>query len=217
MSINRGRSCLIFGNRGSARAPQESTPRLGGEAFECARGKTGRGCSQSAGFRARPHFCSSTPSIGRCATRLTGCRCRRVSARPVSAAWRISSAPNSPPTSPMRKRLCFLSSCRDVRKRTKIGRAIGRLDREHAEDRALSARVRLLLLEAVTTRRPPAATPGAAEALRTFARNQRQHMTLENAVLIPLARRRFDPFDLADLGRRLAVRRSAAPASQDIS
>lgn len=98
-----------------------------------------------------------------------------------------------------------------------IGRAIERLDREHAEDRDLSARVRLFLLEAVTAGRPPAAIPGAAEALRTFAHNQRQHMMLENAVLIPLARRRLGPFDLADLGRRLAARRSAASASQDIS
>lgn len=91
-----------------------------------------------------------------------------------------------------------------------VERAIARLDREHDVDRELSAQVRLFLLEAMTKRQALIDIPGATASLRAFAHNQRQHMMLENAVLIPLARRRLSPNDLVDLGRRLAARRDAA-------
>lgn len=97
----------------------------------------------------------------------------------------------------------LLEQCEDE---DEIEKIIARLDGEHEVDRDLSARVRLFLLEAVTTSRPPSAIPGASEALAAFAHNQRRHMMLENAVLIPLARRRLSPADLAGLGRRLAAR-----------
>lgn len=89
--------------------------------------------------------------------------------------------------------------------------ALERMNREHAEDRDLSAQVRIHLLTAVTDGRPLSAIPGAADALRQFAQNQRRHMMLENAVLIPLARRRLDEEDLAVLGARLAARRRLYP------
>lgn len=93
--------------------------------------------------------------------------------------------------------------------------ALDRMNREHEEDRALSAEVRLVLLAAVTESRPPSSIAGGAEALRRFAKNQRRHMTLENAVLIPLARRRLTAEDNRRLGRRLAARRrSFAEAEQ---
>jgi iron-sulfur cluster repair protein YtfE (RIC family) len=91
-----------------------------------------------------------------------------------------------------------------------IDKALARLDREHEADRDLSAQVRLFLLEAITKRLALIDIPDASGAVRTFARNQRQHMMLENAVLIPIARRRLSPNDLAALGRRLAARRDAA-------
>jgi len=87
-----------------------------------------------------------------------------------------------------------------------IGGALDRLNREHAEDRDLSALVRVLLLQAVTEEKAPAAIEGASNALRAFAQSQRRHMMLENAVLIPLARRRLTPDDLTSLGKRLAAR-----------
>jgi hemerythrin-like domain-containing protein len=92
-----------------------------------------------------------------------------------------------------------------------IGVALERMEREHAEDRDLSARVRIALLDVVTQRKPPSQIPGAAETLKAFAQNQRRHMTLENAVLIPLARRRLSAQDIEALGLRLAARRRRAP------
>jgi hemerythrin-like domain-containing protein len=88
-----------------------------------------------------------------------------------------------------------------------IEAALERLNREHEEDRDLSAQVRIFLLTAATEGRPISAIPGAAAALRQFAQGQRRHMMLENAVLIPLARRRLTDEDLSVLGARLAARR----------
>ncbi|WP_395646939.1 hemerythrin domain-containing protein [Terricaulis sp.] len=88
-----------------------------------------------------------------------------------------------------------------------IDAALQRMNREHAEDRELSAQVRLILLSIATEAKAPASIKGGAEALRRFAQNQRRHMMLENAVLIPLARRRLTGGDLAALGQRLAARR----------
>lgn len=85
--------------------------------------------------------------------------------------------------------------------------ALERMDNEHEADRELSAQVRVFLLAAATNGLPMAAIPGAPEALKQFAQSQRRHMMLENAVLIPLARRRLNAEDLAELGARLAARR----------
>jgi hemerythrin-like domain-containing protein len=97
-----------------------------------------------------------------------------------------------------------------------IDAALERMNREHEEDRDLSAEVRIFLLLAATEGRPISAIAGAPEALRRFAQNQRRHMMLENAVLIPLARRRLSDEDIAVLSARLAARRrlySPAPAA----
>lgn len=82
-----------------------------------------------------------------------------------------------------------------------------RMSREHAEDRQLSADVRIFLLTAATERRLLADIPSASEAVKRFAHNQRRHMMLENAVLIPLARQRFTEEDFALLAKRLAASR----------
>lgn len=91
--------------------------------------------------------------------------------------------------------------------------ALERLNREHEEDRELSAQVRLALLAAVTECKPLSDVPGAVDGVRRFAQNQRRHMMLENAVLIPLARRRLAKDDLMLLGRRLAARRRLGAAA----
>jgi hemerythrin-like domain-containing protein len=85
--------------------------------------------------------------------------------------------------------------------------ALERMNREHEDDRELSARVRIALLDSITQGKPPSQIPGASETLLEFAQNQRRHMTLENAVLIPLARRRLSRDDIDALGARLANRR----------
>jgi hemerythrin-like domain-containing protein len=88
-----------------------------------------------------------------------------------------------------------------------IDLVLQRMNREHADDRELSAQVRVHLLTAAMERRPLSSIPGAAEALKQFAHNQRRHMMLENAVLIPLARQRLTPEDFSLLGVRLDARR----------
>jgi hemerythrin-like domain-containing protein len=88
-----------------------------------------------------------------------------------------------------------------------IETALERMNREHADDLELSAQVRVFLLQAITEAKPLSAFPGAPETIRAFAQNQRRHMMLENAVLIPLARRRLSAEDVAALGVRFAARR----------
>lgn len=88
-----------------------------------------------------------------------------------------------------------------------IEAALDRFDREHEDDRDLSAQVRIFLYTASATATPLGEIPGAIAAVRAFAQSQRRHMMLENAVLIPLARRRFSADDVTTLGKRFAERR----------
>ena len=43
--------------------------------------------------------------------------------------------------------------------------------------------------------------------LRTFAESQRRHLTWEENVVLPLARERLTPEDLAEMGRNMVTRR----------
>jgi hemerythrin-like domain-containing protein len=43
--------------------------------------------------------------------------------------------------------------------------------------------------------------------VREFSENQRQHVTWEERVLLPLARQRLTPEDLEEIGRNMAARR----------
>jgi hemerythrin-like domain-containing protein len=94
-----------------------------------------------------------------------------------------------------------------------IERVLDRMTAEHAEDKALAVQVRDILNAGLIERKPPAAVEGAAEVLLAFAAHEKSHLVLENAVLVPLARRRFSKDDLGALGQRLMARRRwlAAP------
>jgi len=48
------------------------------------------------------------------------------------------------------------------------------------------------------------------EVASTFAETQRRHFALEERSVLPLARERLSPSDLAELGRSMAARRGAA-------
>ena len=89
----------------------------------------------------------------------------------------------------------------------KIEEALDRFGHEHHADLELCERVLIILQTAVSENTPPSQITGARATLRAFAQGQRRHMMLENAVLIPLARRRFGKEDIAALGERLAARR----------
>lgn len=51
--------------------------------------------------------------------------------------------------------------------------------------------------------------------VREFAETQRRHLAWENALLLPVAKRRLDPPDRAELGRRMAARRGLGPTAGD--
>lgn len=88
-----------------------------------------------------------------------------------------------------------------------IDEILSRLAAEHAEDKALAGDVRDMLNACLILRKPPSAIEGGVDALRNFAEHERRHLTLENAVIIPMARRRLDADDLKGLSKRLLARR----------
>lgn len=88
-----------------------------------------------------------------------------------------------------------------------IEAVLDRLTAEHAEDKSLSERARDVLNACLIVRKPPFAIEGGAAALITFAQHERSHLALENAVIIPLARRRLSQEDLETLGQRFIARR----------
>jgi hemerythrin-like domain-containing protein len=95
-----------------------------------------------------------------------------------------------------------------------VDSVLARLSEDHAEDKALSVRVRDVLNVCLILRKPPRAIEGGADALLTFAQHEMRHLALENAVVVPLARRRFSHEDLRALSRRLLARRRRVTASE---
>lgn len=87
-----------------------------------------------------------------------------------------------------------------------IERALGQLSGEHATDQGLAQDIAQGLEMAL-------ASPGVElddnlrTALRQFAHNERQHLALENATVMPLAKVRLSDRDLQDLAARMAARR----------
>ncbi len=86
-----------------------------------------------------------------------------------------------------------------------IDAVLGRLAAEHGSGSVLAARLGRALDEAALTGRP---TDRATRLdLTEFARSEREHLALENAVVMPLARLRLTTGDLRALSLRMAARR----------
>lgn len=100
---------------------------------------------------------------------------------------------------PLLRRRCLPEDQVDV--------VLDRLRLEHAVDKSLSERARDVLNACLIARAPASEIEGAVEALISFARHERRHLALENAVVIPLLRRRLVADDLAVLGERFLARR----------
>jgi hemerythrin-like domain-containing protein len=83
-------------------------------------------------------------------------------------------------------------------------RLIGLLSREHLEDDRLAAIIARGLRARGTADWDEA---GFRAALASFSNRQRRHLTVENAVLIPLAELRLTAADRDGLARRMAARR----------
>jgi len=87
-----------------------------------------------------------------------------------------------------------------------VERVLGLLSREHSEDDRLAEAIVNGLREAVYNGQEEIG-PDLRMKLRTFARRQRRHLAVENAVVMPLAEARLTMKDRAGLARRMAVRR----------
>jgi hemerythrin-like domain-containing protein len=91
-----------------------------------------------------------------------------------------------------------------------IERVLGLLSREHSEDDRLGDAIVAGLRRALGD-----GTAGLEEVLRedcrAFARRQRRHLAVENALVMPLAETRLTEADRKGLSRRMAVRRGLDP------
>ncbi|MFZ5719174.1 MAG: hemerythrin domain-containing protein [Pseudomonadota bacterium] len=98
-----------------------------------------------------------------------------------------------------------------LRRRTlpedEIEDVLGRLSAEHKSD-AVCAQVVRDHLEACLGRQvAPGMVAEARKAMQDFASQELQHLALENAVVLPIARLRLTAKDLKGMSRRLAARR----------
>lgn len=107
-----------------------------------------------------------------------------------------------------------------LRRRSQPGdeleKVLGVLSAEHKADVDKAAAVCGHLEEALERRRAPGHDLKARKALTEFAVQERRHVALENAVVLPIARLRLGEADLRTLSLRLAARRGIlleAPSS----
>lgn len=105
-----------------------------------------------------------------------------------------------------------------------IENLLNRLSGEHAKDLTRAAAVRHHLQACLRQKTPINRNNVRRRALEAFATQERSHLALENAVALPIARRRLTERDLLELSSRLATRRgiprrsahgSAAPTGND--
>lgn len=91
-----------------------------------------------------------------------------------------------------------------------LDRLLGRLSREHAKDLTRAAAVRHHLEACLRQQAPISRNNVRRRALEAFAVQERGHLALENATVLPIARLRLTERDLLDLSNRLATRRGIA-------
>ena len=92
----------------------------------------------------------------------------------------------------------------------KLETLLARLSGEHAKDLTRAAAVRHHLETCLSQRVPISRNNVRRRALESFAAQERSHLALENAVVLPIARLRLTERDLVDLSNRLATRRGLA-------
>ena len=95
---------------------------------------------------------------------------------------------------------------RRAQKEDDIEAALGQLSGEHASEQDLARAITAGLEEALGEPDAPL-DEKLRSALRDFAHNERQHLALENATIMPLAKLRLTERDLNDLAARMAARR----------
>jgi hemerythrin-like domain-containing protein len=88
-----------------------------------------------------------------------------------------------------------------------IDALLGRLTGEHAKDLSRAAAVRQHLETCLRLKVPISRNNGRRRSLQAFATQERSHLALENAAVLPIARLRLSEDDLLNLASRLAARR----------
>ncbi|HEY9216477.1 MAG TPA: hemerythrin domain-containing protein [Phenylobacterium sp.] len=88
-----------------------------------------------------------------------------------------------------------------------LERILGVLSAEHRIDVDFARTVRTHLERCLEQQSAPGLDPQVRKAMTEFASQERRHLGLENAVVLPIARLRLTKRDLDTLGRRLAARR----------
>lgn len=91
-----------------------------------------------------------------------------------------------------------------------LNAVLGRLSGEHAKDLTRAAAVRQHLELCLRQQTPISRNNVRRRALESFAIQERSHLALENAVVLPIARLRLTERDLLELSNRLATRRGIA-------
>ncbi|GAB4349113.1 MAG: hypothetical protein Kow0026_04250 [Oricola sp.] len=86
----------------------------------------------------------------------------------------------------------------------RIEEVLGELSQEHAADKRDVGTIVEGLSRSESGRAP---SPSLRKLLHRFAANERHHLTVENAIVLPLARVRLTADDKRVLGRRMAARR----------
>lgn len=81
------------------------------------------------------------------------------------------------------------------------------LSQEHAADRLDAENIIEGLSAALSSQDPSLGPQKLRDLLRRFAANERHHLIVENAIVLPLARSRLTSRDLRNLGHRMAARR----------
>ena len=97
--------------------------------------------------------------------------------------------------------------CRRTLPEDEIDRILGLLEAEHEADAGRARAIRTHLERCLAERRAPGADPAVRRDFRAFAAQELQHLALENAVVLPIARLRLAARDLRHLTERLAARR----------
>ncbi len=89
----------------------------------------------------------------------------------------------------------------------RIDDVIGQLTQEHAADRLDAKLITEGLAKVLAGKAVTGVETSLAKLLHRFAENERNHLTLENAIILPLARIRLTADDMRNLAQRMAARR----------
>jgi hemerythrin-like domain-containing protein len=89
-----------------------------------------------------------------------------------------------------------------------IDLVLERLSAEHGTDLDVARNVRAALEACIASRQAPGLQPDVKRALEDMASKELQHLALENAVVLPIARLRLTANDLTEMASRLAARRT---------